>query len=258
MSSRHHARERIGRWLGRRGQPWRTRSDPVRGRRHALREEVGYWRDWLMTRGGRWSEEYAYRFDPSSEVADSALREVIADLPQGEVSVLDVGSGPASMVGYRFPGKAIALVAVDPLADEYDRLLEDAHLVPPVRARRMEGERLLEEFGTARFDVAYARNALDHAVDPALIVENMLAVVRPGGYVVLRHVRNEAVRQAYVQLHQWNLDHNDGRLIAWRPDRETDLTASLAGRAEVKCYVESSDEDQSIEWIVCVMRKLPS
>jgi SAM-dependent methyltransferase len=249
-------RARLRRWLGRGGDgSWRTRSDPVRGRRRALREEVGYWRDWLQTRGGKWGEEFAFRFDPSAEVADPALRAVIADQPGHEVAILDVGAGPASMVGCTFPGKTIALVAVDPLADEYDRLLREAQIEPPVRVRRAAGERLLEQFGPDRFDVAYARNALDHAVDPALIVEAMVAVVRPGGAVVLRHVRNEAVRQAYVQLHQWNLDQRDGRLIAWRPGHEADIGAGLAGRATLETYIEAADEDEPFDWIVCVIRK---
>jgi SAM-dependent methyltransferase len=246
---------RLLRWLGRRrDKGWRARSDPVRGRRHALREEVDYWRRWLATRGGKWPEEYAHRFDPSAEIADPALREVIANVPTDEVSILDVGSGPASTVGCTFPGKTIALVAVDPLADIYARLLEEAGVSPPVRVSRAEGERLLDRFGRARFDIAYARNSLDHAVDPAPVIDNMLAVVRPGGHVVLRHVRDEAVRQGYVQLHQWNFTVRDDRLVVWRPGHETDLTAALAGRADVRCHVEPNAEDA--EDIVCVMEKL--
>ncbi len=126
--------------------------------------------------------------------------------------------------------------------------------MPPVRVLRAEGERLLETFGANRFDIAYARNAIDHAVDPLLIIDNMLAVVRPGGDVFLRHIRNEAARQAYVQLHQWNFDERDGHFVAWRPGEKTDVTATLAGRAEVRCYVEPAGEDGA-EWIVCVMRR---
>jgi SAM-dependent methyltransferase len=234
---------------------WRTRTDPVRGREHALREEVGYWRHWLQSKGGKWSAEYSYRFDPAAEIADPALREIVAGVPQEEVSILDVGAGPVSIVGYRFPGKRIALVAVDPLADEYDVLLDAAAVAPPVRVARADGERLVEELGRDRFDVAYARNALDHAVDPARIVESMFGVVRPGGHLVLRHVRNEAVRQAYVQLHQWNFDLRDDRLVAWRPGSELDLTAMFAGRAEIRSHVEPAEDNEPFEWIVSVVRK---
>lgn len=241
----------------RRDDQWRARDDPVRGREGALREEVGYWRDWLDSRGGKWADDYRYRFDPEAEVADRALRDVLAHLPQQRVSILDVGAGPVSAVGYRYPGKTLSLTAVDPLADEYERVLEQKGLMPPVRTESVGGEELAQRFGADLFDVAYSRNALDHAVDPVAIIENMLTVVRPQGYVVLRHVRNEAVNQAYVQLHQWNFDRRDGHFVIWRPGQETDVTEALTGRGDVGCELESSVDEAAGGWIVCVIRKLP-
>jgi SAM-dependent methyltransferase len=236
----------------RRRETWRTRTDPVRGRRRALREEVGYWRDWLATGGGKYADEYAYRFDPDAEVADPALREALEQATADSVTILDVGAGPSSTVGRRFPGLTLSVVAVDPLADEYDRLLARAGLTPPVRTRRVDGERLVESFGADCFDFAYSRNALDHAVDPVLVIEQMVSVVRPAGRVVLRHVRNEGVRQAYVQLHQWNFDECDGDFVVWREGRMTNVTQLLAGRLDVSCRVERGDE---ADWIVCVLTK---
>ena len=242
------------RWVlvGLRMRPaWRTRRNPVRGRRRALKEEVGYWSAHLSSRGGKYADGYAYRFDHTAEVADPALREILQGLTQQEVSILDVGAGPAPFLGYRFPGKTLSVSAVDPLADEYNLLLDRAGVVPPVRTERLEGERLVERFGGDRFDIAYSRNALDHAVDPTLIVESMVAVVRPGGYVVLRHGRNEAVKQRYRQLHQWNFDERAGQFIVWRPGQQTNITETLSGRAEVSCRASPTDDS-----IVCVIRKL--
>jgi SAM-dependent methyltransferase len=234
----------------------------VRGRRRALREEVGYWEHWLTTRGGKWSEDYEHRFNPVSEVEDPVLRELLAAMPERRVSILDVGAGPISSVGCLFRGTAVTVVAVDPLAAEYNRLLDQAGLVPPVRTERVEGERLTERFESNVFDIAYSRNALDHAVDPVLILEKMLAVVRPGGQVLLRHGRNEAVSEAYVQLHQWNFDERDGQFIVWRVGHETNVNEMFAGRAEVTCCIERTDKDgtplaeDDPGWLVCVIRKL--
>ena len=69
-------------------------------------------------------------------------------------------------LGFRYPGKTLTIVPVDPLADEYDRLLSDAGLNPPIRTVRVAGEELLEHFGSRRFDLAYASNSLDHSADP--------------------------------------------------------------------------------------------
>ena len=148
-------------------------------------------------------------------------------IQQGEVSILDVGAGPATTVGKRFGSIFLAVTAVDPLAAEYGRLLARHGVSPPVRTQEVEGERLEEQFGGEAFDIVYARNAIDHAADPVKIIENMLAVTRLGGYVVLRHSRNEALTQRYVQLHQWNFDSRGGRFIVWRPGRETDVSERL-------------------------------
>lgn len=225
----------------------------MRGRRRALKEEIDYWEGWLATRGGRYADGFAYLFDPNSEVGDSALRAVLAGLNKGEqgtASILDVGAGPASTVGQRFCGRPVVVTAVDPLADDYRPLLLEYGLEPPVWTERLEGERLVERFGRERFDVAYARNALDHAVDPVAIVENMLEVVRRGGYVVLRHVRNEAVRQEYTQLHQWNFDERAGELVVWRPDEEISISERLVPET-VSCHVEANDT-----WVIVVIAKL--
>ena len=216
------------------------RSDPVRGRRRALDEESGYWAYWLAERGGKWADDFSRRFDAAADVEDPVLREILATLGPG-ASVLDVGAGPASSVGARFAGRPLNLVAVDPLADAYDRSLAREGLVPPIRTQRVAGEELTARLGSDRFDVAYARNALDHAVDPAVIVEQMVSVVRPGGTVVLRHVQNEGERNGYEQLHQWNFDVVDDRLVVWNDAFRVDVGAALGGRVAATAWISDGE-----------------
>ena len=40
------------------------------------------------------------------------------------------------------------------------------------------------------FHVAHMRNALDHTVQPDVVVDSLLRVMRPGGVLVLRHFEN--------------------------------------------------------------------
>ena len=222
-------------------------------------EETDYWAHWLATRGGKYPREFEYRFDPSAEVEDPLLREALVQVDGDRASILDVGAGPATTVGHRFARMRLEVVAVDPLARRYDELLAEAGVKPPVRTEPLEGERLAERFGEGRFDIAYSRNALDHAVDPVEIVRQMVAVVRPGGWVVLRHARNEAVHQDYVQLHQWNFDERDGDFFVWRTDSETNVTEELGGEAEVVCRRDLDEgetpDEEEFGWLVCVIRK---
>jgi SAM-dependent methyltransferase len=84
----------------------------------------------------------------------------------------------------------------------------------------VRGEDLAARFPPASFDVAYARNAVDHSADPVAVLAAMAAVVRAGGLVALRHYRNEADREHYAGLHGWNLDARDGALVIWRRGEE--------------------------------------
>jgi SAM-dependent methyltransferase len=235
------------------GRELRIRRPPVVHRRAALEQEVQFWCEWLDTGGLQWPEDFRFAMDPEAEVADPLLREILEASPRARVSILDVGAGPLTGVGARYRGKDLAVTAVDLLAREYDCILRERGIDPRIRTQPVSGEDLLERFLPDSFDVAFARNALDHALDPLPIIENMVAVVRTGGYVVLRHAPNEAVTERYEQLHQWNFDERDGRCIVWRrPGHERDVAVELGDRVELRC---TRDQFIGYEWVCCTIRK---
>jgi SAM-dependent methyltransferase len=206
--------------------------------RMRLETEVEFWADWLTGAPGteQWATDREKRLNPETEVEDPLVRAELEGIPTEKISILDVGAGPLTALGYRFPGKTLTVVPVDPLADEYDRLLVGAGIDPPVRTIRVSGEALPEHFGPGTFDIAYAVNALDHSADPFLIISNMVAVVRPGGAVLLRHKRNEGKNARYGGLHQWNFDAADGALILWNSAARIEVGSELAGRATATAW----------------------
>ena len=207
------------------------------------RSEVDFWRDWLIGAPGteQWASDRESRLDPQTEIRDSVVREELERIAGEHVSVLDVGAGPLTSLGYRYPGKTLTIVPVDPLADAYDRLLRDAGLEPPVRTIPVTGEALLEHFGSRRFDVAYADNSLDHSADPVAIISNMVAVVRPGGVVILRHKRNEGESARYGGLHQWNFDADGDSLVVWNNAGRVDVGSVLDGRALTSAWISDNE-----------------
>jgi SAM-dependent methyltransferase len=211
-----------------------------RGRK---RSEVDFWAGWLIGAPGteQWADDRKERLTAETEIRDSLVRAELDRNPAEEVSILDVGAGPLTWLGYRYPGKRLTIVPVDPLADDYDRLLRDAGLNPPIRTIRVAGEALLEHFGPESFDIAYATNALDHSADPLTIISNMVKVVRPGGVVVLRHKRNEGQSARYSGLHQWNFDAVDGGLLLWNEAVDVDVGSALAGRATTTAWLEEHE-----------------
>jgi SAM-dependent methyltransferase len=207
------------------------------------RDEVDFWAAWLVGAPGteQWTSDRDARLAPSTEISDPVMRRELDRHPAEHVSILDVGAGPLTSLGYRYPGKTLTIVPVDPLADEYDRLLRDAGLVPPIRTITVAGEDLAEHFGSRKFDIAYACNSLDHSADPLRIIANMVAVVRRGGVIVLRHKRNEGEQARYGGLHQWNFEVTDGRLLLWNKAAEVDIGSALEGRAVATAWVSGNE-----------------
>ncbi|MDQ6605625.1 MAG: class I SAM-dependent methyltransferase [Actinomycetota bacterium] len=192
--------------------------------RRGLPTEVAFWERFLRLQGAEWPDDYRQRLTPGAPITEPLILERLPLLPSPRLSVLDVGAGPASSLGSALPDRQLELIAVDPLAEEYNRLLSALGLAAPVPVARCRGEDVLDMFGRDRFDIAYARNSLDHTVDPAATIRGMLAVIRPGGFVILRHWRNEGQKAGYEDLHQWNLDAIDGDLMIWDERRRHTLT----------------------------------
>jgi SAM-dependent methyltransferase len=223
------------------------------GRDRALRREVDFW-GWWIARGGTKLTE---RLDPA--LTDTAVLECLSRIPERTVEIVDVGAGPLTTLGTKVPDeqafdKEVRLTPVDPLAEEYDRVLRGAGIVAPVRTIPCAGEDLVQRFGEGRFDVAFCENALDHTPDPRVILDGMLAVVKPGRFVVLNHFRNEGEHASYGQLHQWNFDEQAGRCRLWRDREEHDLGDLLSGRATVECHRERQTDDDR-DRVVCIITK---
>jgi len=172
---------------------WRTRGLTSRERwERALGTEVAFWDQNLAE-----AQAGAGYLDPDSSWATDPVHRRALERVDGEhVRVVDVGAGPLTAVPKRGPGRTISIVAFDPLADAYNRRLDELGIVPLVRTQYADGERLLERVDEGSFDVAHATNCLDHAYDPALVIRSMALAVRPGGMMFLRHHRNEATNAA--------------------------------------------------------------
>jgi SAM-dependent methyltransferase len=211
--------------------------------------ELAYWEDAIRDPG--WAAENAHRLDPQGGIQEPEVAALLDEVESATVSLLDVGAGPLTALGKTHPGKTLQITATDPLADEYNRILDEVGIDPPVRTLACPGEDLLDRFEPGTFDVVFARNALDHSYDAPRVIDNMVALAKPGGHVVLRHRRSEGRVANYVGLHQWNFNAEDGTFILSRGRRErVDVTRRLAGVAAVRA--EISD----YSWVICVIAKL--
>jgi len=204
-----------------------------------LHTEVGHWDEWFATRGGRRPELYLKKLDPNREL-DPLLAKL---LPPGDqpVDLLDVGAGPLTVLGKTYKGRTLRIVAVDPLAMAYDRLLSKHGITPLVRTIRGDAERLSAQFGGESFDLVYARNSIDHAYSPENAILEMVRVVRKDGFVVLIHSVNEAEKQRYEGLHQWNLSPEDGDLVISTKSTKLNFTQKHKELCKISCSALEHD-----------------
>jgi SAM-dependent methyltransferase len=205
----------------------------------AAGEEVGFWEWWLRTKGGGcgfMAEDYRQRLDPQSPLQDVVTRRL-----SGPAAILDVGAGPLTFLG-KCAAYPIEITAVDPLADHYNRLLRELKVTPLVETQAIFGEELTSHFPLNHFDITFARNALDRSASPVCIIDQMLAVTRPGGWVGLEHHFAEGTRNG-TGLHQWDflLDHNM-ECIVERPggDHAVNLNARYKGLVEIQTEVRQN------------------
>jgi hypothetical protein len=215
-----------------------------------LADELAFWERRLLDPEieANW-HDYRRRVDPEAAVDDPVVASLLDRIAEPTVSLLDVGAGPLSVLGKTHPGKTLKITATDPLADDYNRILRDAGISPPVTTLPCRGEELCARFPPGGFDIAFSQNALDHSIDPARVIDAMVELVGTGRYVVLRHRRREGRSENYWGLHQWNFDVEGGNFVLWRARRERlDMTRRLGPVAAVQAEVRG-------DWVVCVITK---
>ncbi|HEY3834550.1 MAG TPA: methyltransferase domain-containing protein [Acidimicrobiia bacterium] len=199
----------------------------------ALDSEVRFWERTIKN----W-QQLNDRFDPDQPLY-APLAELVNAPAGSTIKVIDVGAGLISCVGKKLPGCTVENTAVDALGDEYQGVLRRAGIEPPVWTEQCDSEKLSAKFGENAFDLAYARNTLDHSYDPPAAIREIVKIVKPGGVAMLEHAPDEAEEENYLGLHQWNLRCEHGRFVVWRRDTRIDMGNELAGVATVEQALDS-------------------
>ncbi len=188
--------------------------------------ELHFWDQWLATGGLSWPDDFRARMDPATPL-DPRIAELLRGLGRDRARLLDVGAGPVTSLGHQLPGMALEITATDPLGALYAELCARHGVAPPCPTGFAVAEDLASFFPAGGFDLVHCRNALDHSFDPLRGIEQMLAVTRTGGLVLLRHFPNEAETEGYSGFHQFNFDLREGRFLIWNREGVVDVAAAL-------------------------------
>lgn len=246
-----------------------VRDSGISGIAGRLRDEYGMpihvsnkmrWRTGIPYERDFWHSYFEKTIIPQGDAyprlrTDTALQDrVVSLLPaeQETVRILDVGAGPLTYLGKTCRGRTICITPVDPLAEQYDRILAEYSITPPVRTTKGEAERLTSQFGENSFDLVYARNCIDHSYDPEMAIGEMIGVCRPNCYVLLEHHPNEGKAGEYSGLHQWDFSVDEsGNSIVGSRTRAVNMTEKLNHRCSITCEILHGQE----EWVIARIRK---
>lgn len=220
-------------------------------RKAGIKSEITFWDAYFRTKGLQWADTYGRRFEP-----DLPLQPRPAALlsPQTEVHILDVGAGPLTYLGKKHEGKHVNITAVDPLSDEYYKILDKYKIQPLVRTQKLAAEDLTKRFSSSTYDLVFARNCIDHAYNPERAILQMIDVVKSGRYVLLEHRPNEAENENYSGLHQWNfsLSANGDFLISSKCEK-VNMTEKYAELCTITCEIVNEGKDG--DWLITRIQK---
>ena len=203
----------------------------------AFRSELNYWRKLANGHNSKpGSQEAFLRRVRGERVFMKELLGLI-DTSKKEIELLDVGAGPCSNLGtggLQNVDLSINITGIDPLADGYNKILEECGLTPAFPTIYGLGEKLSSFVKADKYDVVYCKNALDHVQDPHATLLEMKKVVAPNGFIYLMGRVNEAVHQDYHQLHQWNMLPCENDLIVWDKNEAFSVKRMFGDDAVIK------------------------
>lgn len=191
-------------------------------------DELDYWQGILRRRPASLFDAHIRAAAFPAELRGCVL-ELQASLPRDRrPRLLEVGSGPVSILAAGVDEGLLTVVAVDPLARAYRTLRRFYDIPYPIEPRPGRGETLQQQFASASFEIVYSSNALDHTHSPRRCVEQMFALLRPGGFLMLEGFVREGSQGNWVGLHQHDLFPAGGTLVHEdRAGRRTELTTGL-------------------------------
>jgi 2-polyprenyl-3-methyl-5-hydroxy-6-metoxy-1,4-benzoquinol methylase len=227
-------------------------------RSEGTRMEIRFWEKWIENKGGQYKEDFKKRISSRKEV-EWPHSEIIRLLNLPSVSILDVGSGPITRMGYVLQGAKFTITACDPNAGIYNEILRKNNIVPPIESVFAEGEKLSEIF-SGPFDYITSTNALDHSENPNACIHEMIKLISSNGAIYLQHRINEGAYEAYRGYHKWNISKtDDDSFVIWNPHEEYKYKSTVLGykiTAKEKgetVYIVISNNTKILDWAANAM-----
>lgn len=168
-----------------------------------------------------------------------------------DVKIAELGSGMFCTIGSLYKSARVTVYPSDALAKQFNQILKEGGVTPliPVVYEDMENLSHPDNF----FDIVHCANALDHTQNPIKALQEMYRILKPGGYIYLRHFPNVGERENYAGLHMWNLciDGDKGFTI-WNKDVKYFLCDYFTN---IKSVMKKELDYETENMVVCIIQK---
>ena len=180
--------------------------------------ELDFWKRWMETKGLRWQEDFQTRSSSDLQLPEIIEKRLLNGgfYPNSPISILDIGSGPLTLVGSKSSiFNNIQVTPVDPLADFYNDMLIEHQINAPNPTLKGSVESLQHIFEPKSFDFVWSCNSLDHSYDPMSGLFSILSLLKDNGIAAIVFHPKEATHGNYEGLHQWDffINENDEFII---------------------------------------------
>lgn len=165
--------------------------------------ELRFWADWIALNGKNYLGPTPLADYVANRIPSTATKVRIADL----------GAGAWSRIGTIVPGVAVEVVAADIFANEYMAVWSSLSMRPEITIEKQNMTALT--YPDNSFDIVHCSNALDHTVNPFRAIFEMKRVLKPGGWLLLRHYKSVGQQYRYYGLHQWNFTPKGDDVLIW-------------------------------------------
>ena len=239
-----------------------------------IKPELSFWENWFKTKGDRWPEDFEHRLNKNLvldawiethftgkshiKILDVIIKMLDAlkayFLGKSHIKILDVGAGPLTVLG-KIPqnkNKFLEIIPIDPLAEEYEKIMQKYDIQPVIKTKKGSVERLTEIFKKNEFDIVFMQNALDHSCDPLKGLMEMLTVCKKRGYIILIHSLREGLKEHYQGFHKWNLDIKDNDFIIWN-EKGHCINVSQLLKDDCEINIKSNNKTDSL--VVTLQKK---